>query len=430
MLHRKILTLIGILVFIGLMASPLPVRAAKLSAGEFPIANDSLQEVTPSVAYNSQRNYYLVVWSNDRPGNDDLRAQKVSADGSLMGGPFYIVGGSGHDRWKPDITYDSMNDQFLVVWEDYENVGTFKGNSIRARRVSGTGMVLDTNDRIIRAKSTTFYTPSEPAVAFSTASNRYLVVWHEVSHVLPITQNINCQVIRPDGSLEGGVRPIPGSTKNHSAPGLAYNRKVNRYMVAWQEYNSTQSWYDVKGQQVQGNGNLWGSTNTYSYSNDAWQGPVVASLPDERSGKTFAIAWTAYVAGSWTGYGSVFTDNDGVKKDSSGASWISKYLINHIAIAANQRRGTYQMAFQFDKGIMDKLIDIREAKKQFPFKDLHWEEAFTIPGTANDFPALAVGPAGECLVVWQGQPISATSKNIYGRILPYKTSSYLPLIKK
>lgn len=425
MISRKRLTVIGVLVLIGLLVNTFPVFALKLLTGEFPIADSALQETQPSIAYNTQRNFYLVVWSNDRLGNDDIQAQKVGADGNLMGGPFYISAGPGNDRWNPDVTYDSVNDRFLVVWEDYDNASLIKGKSIRAKRVDGTGSVMDSNDLIIRAENTTFYTPSSPAVAFSTTSNRYLVVWHEVTHVGTITQSIYRLVLKPDGNLEGIPEEISGSTKTHSAPDIAYNSSVNRYMVVWQEYNSTTFFYDIKGKQVEGNGTLWGEIKTYGDSGKAHQGLVVAVLPNERSGRTFAIAWT-YQQGIFVGYGSVFPNNDGIKKGESYAYWAgSSYTLNHIAIAANQRTGTYLMAFQFDKGVMDKSIDVRETDHTF-----HWEEVFSISGPANDFPEIASGSTIESLVVWQAQPLSITHTNIYGQIFETHFSSYLPLIRK
>jgi hypothetical protein len=65
----------------------------------FFISSDStLEEVSPSVAYNSDRQEYLVVWHNDRAGNDDIRAQRVFKDGTLAGSAWAIGGRGHHDR--------------------------------------------------------------------------------------------------------------------------------------------------------------------------------------------------------------------------------------------------------------------------------------------------------------------------------------------
>jgi hypothetical protein len=79
----------------------------------FTISGDSaLEEVSPSVAYNSDRQEYLVVWHNDRLGNDDIRAQRVSKNGALAGSAFYIQGGPGADRRYPDVVYNSQQNEY------------------------------------------------------------------------------------------------------------------------------------------------------------------------------------------------------------------------------------------------------------------------------------------------------------------------------
>ena len=43
-----------------------------------------LVEEEAAVAYSSERQQYLVVWYNDRPGNDDISAQRVSKNGEPL----------------------------------------------------------------------------------------------------------------------------------------------------------------------------------------------------------------------------------------------------------------------------------------------------------------------------------------------------------
>ena len=422
MISRKRILALGTLVILILMLTPIPVLAEELVGKIFIIANEgTLREEQPSITYNSQRNHYLVVWSNNRPGNDDIRAQKVAVDGSLIGGPFYISGGPDHDRWKPDVTYDRVQDQYLVVWEDYNNKSPATGYSICARRVSGTGLVLDSNDIFITGPGSNLYTPSEPAVAFSDAFNRYLVVWHEVFHPTG-SHTIYSQVVRPNGTLDGTPQPISTSIKIHSAPDVAYNPREDRYMVAWQEYNSGTNVYDVKGHQVVGNGNLYGSTITYDNSGIAHEGPVVAALPNNSNDITYMIAWIIKKSNGWEGYSNAFTDRFGTKLG-FGSTSSSYQSFSHIALAANPNSETFLYAYQLDQGIMDKSIFLYQEDHNAFYKD-----SFEISGPANDFPAIAAGPTGDYLVAWQGQPLSITHTNIYGQVIGNR--SYLPLMKK
>jgi hypothetical protein len=218
----------------------------------FTIRNEiGLVENNPSVAYSSARQEYLVVWYNDRPGNDDIRAQRVSQNGTLIGGSFYISAGAGADRRYPAVAYNSKNGQYLVVWE--HNDGLW--NSIRARRVSETGEILDATDIVVTSGSN-IITPAKPAVEYAYTSDRYLVVWHETFHPIPIQVDILGRVVTGSGATEGSsfiISKDPGNNPR-SEPDLAYNRKRNEYLVVWEQYDNGANLNDVYGRRVTGGG--------------------------------------------------------------------------------------------------------------------------------------------------------------------------------
>ena len=120
-------------------ARPAVAAAASMAApvgNAIPIvAESTLTELAPAVAYNGDRDEYLVVWYNDRPGNDDIRAQRVDGSGVLLGGPFYIAAGSGVERRNPSVAYSSGQQRYLVVYEHDD--GTYSriyGQRDRRRR--------------------------------------------------------------------------------------------------------------------------------------------------------------------------------------------------------------------------------------------------------------------------------------------------------
>ena len=128
-----------------------------------------LKSVSPAVAYNAQRDQYLVVWYNDGPENDDIQGQRLDHDGKILGPRFYISTGPGHDRRYPDVAYDSKHDQYLIVWEDYHHDTLVKGYGIRGKLVSGSGNVSDPTsswDIVFRDKAGTFYSGSPPAPSY------------------------------------------------------------------------------------------------------------------------------------------------------------------------------------------------------------------------------------------------------------------------
>jgi hypothetical protein len=60
-------------------------------ATDFVIYQGEQDQVNPTAAFNPQGNNYLVVWSNDRPGNDDIYARQLTAHGVQLGSWFSIA---------------------------------------------------------------------------------------------------------------------------------------------------------------------------------------------------------------------------------------------------------------------------------------------------------------------------------------------------
>jgi uncharacterized membrane protein YbaN (DUF454 family) len=65
--------------------------------GEIAIAERSSDEYYPAIAYNSIHNEYLVVWENLWPGgSEDIYAQRISSTGQLLS--WFAVSSSSHNQ--------------------------------------------------------------------------------------------------------------------------------------------------------------------------------------------------------------------------------------------------------------------------------------------------------------------------------------------
>jgi len=116
---------------------------------------------SPSVAYSSVEDEYLVCWSGDddtAPAVDnefEIYCNYVkAADGST---PFVIIkysdmgndGSTSHAAFNPDITYNTTENEYLLVWEGTDNSGSLVPSEfeIFGQRIdSVTGNELGTND--------------------------------------------------------------------------------------------------------------------------------------------------------------------------------------------------------------------------------------------------------------------------------------------
>ncbi len=381
------------------------------------VSADTTQEVSPVVAYNSARNEYFVVWYNDRAGCDDIRAQRVSASGTLLGGPFYISAGCSLERRYPDVVYNSGHDQYLVVWEQYDPSA---GYSIRGRRVSGNGTVLDASDISIQGSGYNFYTPTKPAVSYASTSDRYLVVWAETSHPMPITYFIYGKVINKSGVIEGNLIKITQASESLQEPDVAYNRHANRYLVVWQKDFGTLT--DIYGQQLQGNGTLYQSAIQIAYYTVSSTAPAVASIPTSPIDDKFLVVWEShYAAGDHDIWGRPIAEDGtaGVRFSISDSAAVNETA---PAIAATESNHSYFVVWNHPQGVIGKPI----MGQAILYDGTKLGNTVTFSGVAADHSAVAAGSMGDLFTVWKDQPISATNTNIYGQLTGNRV--YLPML--
>ncbi len=401
------------------VARSVPGSTAFASGGltrAFTISADAPSEIQSAAAYNSKQKEYLVVWSNDRAGCDDIYGRRVSRDGALKAF-FSISAGCPVDRWSPDVAYNSQHDQYLVVWEQYDPGA---GYSIQARRVSNSGQVLDAADIPIRGAGANLYTPVQPAVDYAYTSDRYLVVWAETWHPMPITYEISGQGVAETGALVGSSFLISQNTVPLQAPDLAYNRHANRYLVVWQQ--EAGSLWDIHGQQVFGDGGLFQGDITIAYYTKASTHPSVAALPNSPTSDTFLVAWEIlYVPPSDHDIYGRLVGEDGTPGTDFWISWANGQDETSPAVAGDELTRRYLVTWRHPLGIVD--IPIR-GRVIAPDGNLVGVER-TLAAPAADRPAVAAG-AGDFLVAFDDQSVFATNRDLWGQL--WDVRLYLPLV--
>ena len=151
---------------------------------------------SPAIAYDGDRNQYLVVWEGDDDagtlvdGETEIFGQRVDAlTGAELGsGDFRIsdMGPDGDPLWdaqKPAVAYNPVNREFLVVWSGEDDAaGLANGEfEIYAQRIAAaTGAEIGTNDFRISdmgPDGDPLFDALDPSVAFNAAGDEYLVVW-------------------------------------------------------------------------------------------------------------------------------------------------------------------------------------------------------------------------------------------------------------
>jgi uncharacterized repeat protein (TIGR01451 family) len=160
--------------------------------------NGSYDALNPDVVWNSTDNQYLVVWGGEDNSNglvngeQEIFGQRLGYSSgnlveigtndfqiSMMGG---ANGAGAFDAREPAVTWNSTNNDYLVVWQADDNTGGRVDNRfiIFGRRYDGNGTALDASFfqiSTIGAVSDTSVETFSPDAAYNSTSNEYLVVW-------------------------------------------------------------------------------------------------------------------------------------------------------------------------------------------------------------------------------------------------------------
>jgi hypothetical protein len=248
----------------------------------------------PAVAYNSTNCQYLVVWQDDGDRDSiylgwDIYGQLISCTPEPMGTPFpfFRPPGRAKDQRYPAVAYNKK-DEYLVVWEDkWCPSSPYTVNDIYGWIVDSEGNL---KGDVIPISTATDCESDEscqhnPAVAYNSQNNQYLVVWEDNRKSdSGYGWDIYGQVISTTGTLVGGNFPIIGIDKDQLHPDLAYSSQDNLYLVVWQDYRYGK--LDIYGQRVKSDGTPYGYYFPISSSGSA-KNPAVAYNGDHE----YLVVW-------------------------------------------------------------------------------------------------------------------------------------------
>lgn len=302
-------------------------------------ATPEAERYRPSVAYNWRHNEYLVVWHNTWPGDHrDIYARRVSASGQLLS--WFSVSAGANDRAQPAVAYNAATDEYLVVWM-YNANGDGSTHEIWGRTIAWNGAYQNAEFQIITWPNRTFWTPR---VAWNGFRNEYMVVWsaHDATTLTPtdiahailaangtrlygavittaqlpheadVTYNVAANEYlvvwrrmwtASDGDIRAarlggysgavvtppGVFTINATIEDQLLPAVATNEQ-DRYVVVWQHaYPGPCCDWDIRGQELDVNGNLVGSVFSIASTSDDETSPAVVARPG--TGRDYLATW-------------------------------------------------------------------------------------------------------------------------------------------
>ncbi len=307
------------------------------------ITTAASDQSNPAVAYNSVRDEYLVVWDDDQGSDLDIYGQIVEADGDL--GTSFSWSVSDRQAY-PDVAYNPDDDTYLVVWEDRRPAAA--AYDIYGQVISGSGSLLGSNFGLTSVSKSQF----DPVVTYNSTAQRFMVGWWDYRDS---NWDIYGQAISGTGTLAGSnfaiSTPSSGSNNDQEYPDIIAG-PADEFLVVWQDRRNDSD-RDIYAQRIDAAGNLLDETDPTvnivieSSTSDYTERPVVAYSPADG---VYLIGWNNQDDGS------IYTQRYvGQTPDLPGASFTAvpaRGVVPLTLTVTDTSTGTIaSLALNFDDGI-------------------------------------------------------------------------------
>lgn len=209
---------------------PTAIFAESLVQKDFPISAANSLQSRPSLTYNSVQDQFLVTWTDTRNKNSsgvDIYGRIINPKGNPVGKEFPITRGK-RGQGNSSIAYDSINNRYLAVWSDWRNAGSVDSD-IYGQFLQSNGSLFDKEFPITKLR----VSQKQPAVGFDPAHKRFLVVWkdrrdHDVEKLFG-------QFIDTQGKFQGEEFTVAKGVGKQDRPSLHYDSKRKRFLVVWRD---------------------------------------------------------------------------------------------------------------------------------------------------------------------------------------------------
>ena len=377
---------------------------------------ENVDNLEPAVAYNSLHDEYLVVWSNTRDAGatKDIYARRVRGNGTLLNS-FTIAHNANFHNYEPDLAYSPAQDEYLVVYT-YDSAIT--DSDIWARRVKWDGSWTSSEFSLGRKTNK----QRHPAVTYNSDAGEYLVVYQNTW--AGGGRDVDAERVRAsDGTPLGWVN-IAAGAGFRSLPDVAYCAASNYYLIAYTfRSSSVTAPGDVYGKVASWNlGYLSPEIHICDDPNDQGEVAVAASAEE------YLAVWEDSPSGATTELYARRLSADGTPRGPGGGFWITGGPGRHDGAPSVAYGPGYGYLIAWHRFISAGNYDVY-GRYAMPSRDGGAGAEFALDDdvVAQKHPAVACATNGNCLITEEDNNSVGGDFEIRGRLATL-LKTYLPLV--
>jgi len=300
------------------------------SLASLEISANSNDELVPAVAHGGDT--YLVVWELAYSAEDhDVLLAPVSSTGS----PLPAVTAAITTRWEgsPAVAYSSDTERFLVVWEEVNESGDF---DIIGQMYLGDGSTQGGLLTIAAGAGD----QRQPAVQWG--GGRWLVVWQQQITADPLNNDLHAVLLDSSGAVASDELVIASGDADQSAAAASWGD--DRFLIGWKD--ATAGEYDITARTLTTAAALGTAASLASWEYDQID-PSIAYSPEDES---FLVVWEDHHWG-WGADWDIYARRVSAAGSALGGlvaiSWEGEDPRTSPAVAYNSGNAEYQVVWEY-----------------------------------------------------------------------------------
>jgi hypothetical protein len=333
------------------------------------------------IAYNSRTGESLAVWEDQRNGAHDIYGCFLGANGQPSGEDFAITIDSSY-QLNPAVAYSSGANAYLVTWQDNRNSS---GNTdIYGQWVqAGSAPAPANNFPIANAPAP----QTGPALAYNSATGEFLVTWQDYRNNGTSGLDIYAQRVSDNATPNPADNvAVCTATGAQDKTTVAYNSAANEWLVAWDDKRRDGTTVDLYARRV-------GATSQPEQR--VLEGSAIAGLTTPRL--AYNPPSDTYLLTYKSGNAVLAQRLSEAGEPAGSPSSISANAFQHQVAASPVADEFFIVYFESDRRVCGQRIGPVGGEANVP--------VVIDPGMSNDNPAVAYsGQAGVYTVTYTKEP--------------------------